>query len=129
VRVQLTTDTASDKRELDGRVALHDALVEAIRLITPKELCFRLGITPQYLTEAVHNLNRKGFRAEWLVTVILMAPLDAVPPILRALANLRSFEVQRRKVRTPEEELEATREVMKRVAPGLLALVDQEPGK
>jgi hypothetical protein len=123
----LTTDNLTD----EGRawVALHDAVLEAVRLITPKELCFRLGITAQYLTEALHNLNRKGFRLEWLPTVILMAPIDAVAPIVRALAELRGFTVERKKQLTAAEELVATRDVLKRVAPGVLSLVDQELGK
>lgn len=127
--MQLTTDAASDPREQAGRVALHDAVSEAIRLITPKELCYRLGITPQYLTEAIHGLNRKGFRQDWLVTVILMAPIDAVPPILRALGDLRNFEFTRRRVMTEAEELVATRDALKRLAPAVLDLVDREIGK
>lgn len=127
--MQLTTEAAADPRERDGRVALHDAVLGAIRLITAKELCFRLGITPQYLTEALHNLNRKGFRMDWLVTVLLMAPIDAVPPILSALGNLRSFDFTRRRVMTEGEELAATRDALKRLAPGVLTLVDKEIGK
>ena len=127
--MQLTTESALAPRERDAIVALHDAIVEAVRLITPKELCFRLGITQQYLTEAVHYTNRKGFRADWLVPVIAMAPIEAVAPILKALAELRNFDVTRRKIMTEGEELRATREVLARVAPGVLTLVDKEIGK
>jgi hypothetical protein len=108
---------------------LRAALRNAVQLITPKELCFRLRITDTYLSEALRNKNSKGFRLEWLPTVILMAPLDAVPPILRALAKLRAFEVERKKVLTPEEELARTRDALKRLAPGVLALVDEEIGR
>lgn len=108
---------------------LQQALRDAVRLITPKELCFRLRITDTYLSEALRGKNSKGFRLEWLPTVIAMAPLDAVVPILRALADLRSFELVRKKQRTPEEELDATREAMKRLAPGVLALIDKELGR
>lgn len=118
-----------DTRAQNAWIALHDAVVDAVRLITPKELCFRLGITPTYLSEALNGKNSKGFRLEWLPTVLSMAPIDAVLPILRALAEMRGFELRRVKTRTPEEELDATREALKRLAPGVLALVDKEIGK
>lgn len=124
-----TVDGLADPRAAAAWQALHDAVLEAVRIITPKELCWRLQITPQYLTEALHNLNRKGFRLEWLPTVILMAPIDSVSAILRALAELRSFDVTRKRVLSPEEELAATREALKRIAPGVLTIVDKEIGK
>lgn len=120
---------ASKARVMAAWEDLHEALAGAVRLITPKELCFRLKITDTYLSEALRGKNSKGFRLEWLPTVIEMAPLDAVVPILRALADLRSFEVVPKKVRTPEEELKATRDAMARLAPGVLALVDKELGR
>ena len=127
--LQLTTGLLSDPRATDAWVKLHDAVEEAVKLITPKELAFRLDISHSYLTEALHNLNRKGFRLEWLPTVILMAPIDAIAPILRALADLRGFSVERKRQMTEAEELAATREALKRLAPGVLTLVDKEIGK
>lgn len=121
---------AADKaRAVLALEALDEAVKAAVRLVTPKELCYRLGITQQYLSEAVDRKNRKGFRLEWLPTLILMAPIEAVVPILKALAELRSFKVERVKQLTPEEELKATREALSRLAPGVLALVDKEIGK
>lgn len=132
--MQLTTADVGNDPATKGWLALHDALVEAVRLITPKELCFRLGITAQYLSEALAGKitkdgKSKGFRLEWLPTVISMAPIDSVTSILRALAEVRGFDIERRKVLTPEQELAATREVLRRVAPGVLQLVDKEIGK
>jgi hypothetical protein len=127
--VQLSIASLSDPRAAVAWNALHEAVNEAIKLITPKELAFRLDISPSYLTEALHNLNRKGFRLEWLPTVLLMAPIDAVAPILRALGDLRGFEVTRKRQMSEAEELTATREALRRLAPGVLALVDREIGK
>lgn len=110
-------------------LALHDAFVNAVRLITPKELCFKLNITAQYLSAALNYQQSKGIRLEWLLTVIRMAPIEAVAPILRALADIRGFEVERRKTLTPEEENVATRAILQRVAPGVLELIDRELGK
>jgi len=118
-----------DPRATAAWFALHDAIENAVRLITPKELCFRLGISAQYLSEALHNKNSKGFRVEWLTTVIAMAPLEAVLPILRAMCDLRGFDVERKKQLTPEQELAATRDALKRLAPAVLDLVDKEIGK
>lgn len=126
--MQLTLDSTDDPHHAAWR-ALHAALVDACRLITPKELCFELGITATYLSEALHGKNSKGFRLEWLPTVLRLAPLESVATILRVLADIRGFDIERRKVLTPEQELAATREMMKRLAPGVLALVDKELGK
>lgn len=120
---------STDRRLEPGRAGLHDAVVEAVRLITPKELCFRLGITEQYLSEALYGKNRKGFRTDWLVTVIEMAPISAVPPILKALGDLRSFEFSRKKVLTDGEKLHRQTEALRRLAPGVLALIDEEMGE
>jgi hypothetical protein len=110
-------------------IALHEAVVDAVRLITPKELCFRLEITPTYLSDALHGKNSKGFRLEWLPMVLELAPLESVRAILRALGEIRGFEFQARKVLTPEQELAATRDALRRIAPGVLALVDKEVGR
>ena len=112
-----------------ARDALRAAVVDAVRLITPKELCFRLGITASYLSEALAGKNSKGFRLDWLTTVIEMAPIDAVTPILKALCEIRGFDFERRKKRTPEEENREMRAILKREAPGVLSIVDKELGK
>lgn len=110
-------------------VVLHEAVADAIRLITPKELCFRLGITAQYLSDAIHGKNSKGLRLEWLPIVVEMAPVDAVRAILRALGDIRGFEFQQRKVLTPEQENAAIKDALKRLAPGVLVLVEKELGR
>jgi hypothetical protein len=91
--------------ESDPRTALRDAIADAVRLITPKELCFRLGITAQYLSDALHGKNSKGFRSDWLSVVVEMAPLESAIAIMRALGERRGLEITRRKELTPEERL------------------------
>lgn len=119
---------AADKaRALQALEDLRLAIAAAIRLITPKEFCFRVGIGQPYLSDIISG--KKRFPFEWLPTVVLMAPIDAVGPILVALADLRGFKVERKKQMTTAEELHATREVLARVAPGVLAIVDKEIGK
>lgn len=119
---------AADKaRAAEALDELRLALGSAVRLITPKEICFRLGIGQPYLSDIISG--KKRFPLEWLPVVVLMAPIEAVAPILVALAKLRGFRVERVKQMTPEEELRAQREVLKRVAPGVLELVDKELGR
>jgi hypothetical protein len=119
---------AADKaRALAALEDLRLAIAAAVRLITPKELCFRLGIGQPYLSEITSG--KKRFPLEWLPTVLLMAPIDAVGPILVALADVRGFKVERKKQMTEGEELRATRDVLGRLAPGVLALIDKEIGK
>lgn len=129
MNAQLTTSALMDPRAAVAWTALHEAVDAAIKLISIKELAYRLDISPSYLTEALHGLNRKGFRLEWLPTVLLMAPIAAVPPIYAALGDLRGFEFSRKRQMTEAEELAATREALKRLAPAVLVLVDQEIGK
>lgn len=126
----ITDDPQVEADRARAEAALEDlriALAAAIRLITPKELCYRLKIGQPYLSEITGG--KKRFPLEWLPTVLLMAPVEAVAPILVALADLRGFKVERKKVMTEGEELRATREVLGRLAPGVLALVDKEIGK
>lgn len=119
---------AADKaRAAEALEELRTALATAIKLITPKEICFRFGVGQPYLSDIVSG--KKRFPLEWVPTVVLMAPIEAVPPILDALARLRGFDLVRKKTRTPEEELKAEREVLARLAPGLLAIIDKELGR
>ncbi len=126
---QLSMGSVRDPHSADSWARLQAAVIEATVLITPKELAYRLDIAPSYLTEAIHEKNNKGFRLSWLPEVIRMAPLDLVPPILRSIAELRGFTVEKRKKLTAEEKNVATREVLRRIAPGLLPLIDGEVGE
>ena len=125
----MTTGDAEDTRARDAWIALHDALVDAIRIITPKEVCYRLGINAQYLSDAINGKNSKGLRAEWIPHLLSMAPPDARAAILRAQAEHFGFEVERKKVLTPEQENVAIKDALKRLAPAVLALVEKEIGK
>lgn len=123
--MQLTLDDPAQ----EARLTLHDALVDAVRVITPKELCFALGITAQYLSDALHGKNSKGFRADWIPVVMTLAPAELRLRLGKALCEHFGLTVEPRKVLTPEQELAATREIAKRMAPGLLALIDKELGR
>jgi hypothetical protein len=127
---QLTLGEVGEPLKDPAWPAFRDALAEAVRLITPKELCFQLGISAQYLSDALRNTNSKGFRVEWLLAVLRMAPHDARLALLRAMADVAGYMApERKRELTAAEELAATREAMQRLAPGLLALVDKEIGK
>ena len=80
-----------------------EALIQAIALITPKELCWRLGIKEQYLSDAIFERDRKSIKAAWIPTILAMAPDSAREAVLRALADPVRFDVARRKELTPEE--------------------------
>lgn len=128
--IGITEDPAVAAQKARAAKALEDlhlALATAVRLITPKELGYRFGVGQPYISDIVSG--KKRFPLEWVPTVILMAPIEAVAPILIALADLRSFKVERKREMSTEEELKATREVLSRLAPGVLALVDKEIGK
>lgn len=125
---QLMMGVVADRRTAELWEELHEAVKDAARLITPKELCFRLGITAQYLSDALGGKNSKGFRLEWLVDVLDMAPLESVERIMRVLGKIRGFEPVRKKVLTPEQKLDAVFDRLKVLAPGLLAMLEKEIG-
>jgi hypothetical protein len=89
---------------------LHQALLQAVAVITPKELCWRLKITPQYLSDAFAERDRKGVKASWIPVIIALAPDPARAAILRALAAPVGYDVQRRRELTPEEKLARVQE-------------------
>lgn len=82
-----------------------DALRDAIAVITPKELAYRLDIQPSYLSDALRGHDRKGLRAEWIPIILAMAPDSVRAAILTAMAAPCGYEVVRRRDLTPEERL------------------------
>lgn len=91
---------------------LLDSIRDAATVITHKELAYALNVQPSYLSEALAPVdqrikNRKGVRAEWLPTILAMAPVPAQLGILTELAVPVGYDVIRRKERTPEERLAA----------------------
>lgn len=82
---------------------IRQRLIEAIAVITPKELCWRLGIKPQYLSDALEERDRKGIKAEWIPVILALSPDSMRLAILRELAGQVGFDVERRKELTAEE--------------------------
>ncbi len=84
---------------------LLDALRDAVVLITPKELAYRLNVQPSYLSDALHGIARKGIKAEWIPVILAMAPDSARLAIIASLAAPCGLEVVRRKDLSPDERL------------------------
>lgn len=103
--MQLTFGAVRDPRNVESWSRLLDVLRDAVMVITPKELAFRLDIQPSYLSEALRGHDRKGIRAEWIPTILAMAPEANRIAILGELAAQCGFEVIRRKDLSPEERL------------------------
>lgn len=82
---------------------LKERLLSAITLITPKELCWRLGIKEQYLSDAIAERDRKTIKASWIPVILAMAPDSARQAILEELASGCGFDVRRKKILTAEE--------------------------
>lgn len=86
-------------------------LLELVRLAVEamggvKELAYQVDSSPSMVSDALREQDRKRVAAEWLVPIILRAPIETVQPIIAKLAELRGFDVKRRKVLTTEEKLE-----------------------
>lgn len=100
-----------------------------------KEVAHALDVSPSTLCEALDNRGgsvdkgRKRLALEWLSTILRMAGESDRLAILEALALPVGYQVQRRRVLTPAEELAALRGVLGRLAPGVLELADREVSK
>jgi len=104
--MQMTFGAVADPQANAAWTGLHEALVHAIQLITPKELCWRLKIKGQYLSDAIKGVDRKGIRAEWIPVILEMAPESARAAILKSLASPFGYEIERRRELTLEERFE-----------------------
>lgn len=126
---QLTLGRVTDPRGGDCWARLLDVLRAAVAAITPKELAFALNVAPSYLLDALRGADRKSVRAEWLPTILIMAPHEHRAAILSELAGPAGYQVERRKSLDPAEELEQLRAIVGRMAPVVLAAADKELGR
>lgn len=100
----------------------------AVHEVTPKEVCYRLDIAPSYLSDAMTGNTRKDVRARWLRPVVEMASEGARLAFLAAFCGPQ-YEVTRRAPLELDVELERTRQLIAKYAPGVLMLVDKELGR
>lgn len=82
-----------------------DVICDAIVVVTPKELSFALNVKGGYLQDAIVGRDRKGIRAEWIPTIMAMAPDANRLAIVGELGAPHGIEAVRRKELTPEERL------------------------
>ena len=104
-------------------------LRRAVDVLGHKEVAYKLDIAPSQLTDALLERERKDVKAKWLHTVRRMCPESLRREYLEIVARQDGYTVERKKTRTPDEELREMRELLKREAPGLLVLVDKELGR
>lgn len=101
----------------------------AVDCLGNKEVAFRLDIGPSQLTDALNERERKDIKAKWFRTVLRMCPEVLVREYFEIEGRQLGYRIERVKARTPEEELREMRELLKREAPGVLAIVDKELGR
>lgn len=104
-------------------------LRRAVDVIGHKELAYQLNIKPSSLTDALLERERKQFKLKQLLVVLHMVPEEMRGEFMRIMGTAHGYEFRPKKVRTAGEELAATREALKRLAPAVLTLVDKEIGK
>lgn len=109
-------------------------LKRAVDCLGHKEVAYRLDVAPSQLTDALCERERKDVKAKWLWTVLHMCQEtpgreSLVRDFMELTGARYGYEVERKKTRTPEEELREMRELLRREAPGVLALVDKELGR
>lgn len=91
---------------------LKQKLLEAIAQITPKDLCWRLGIKESYLSDAIAERDRKTIKASWVPVILAMAPDGARRAILEQLAKPVGYDVERRRELTDAEKFQRALERM-----------------
>jgi hypothetical protein len=101
----------------------------AVDVLGHKEVAYKLDIAPSQLTDALLERERKDVKAKWFRTVLRMCSESMRREYLDIEARQLGYEVKPLKKRTPEQELRDMRELLKREAPGVLALVDKELGR
>lgn len=101
----------------------------AVDVLGHKEVAYKLDIAPSQLTDALLERERKDVKAKWFRTVLRMCSDPMRQEYLDIEARQLGYEVKPLKKRTPEEELREMRELLKREAPGVLAIVDKELGR
>lgn len=101
----------------------------AVEAIGHKDVAFALDIAPSTLTDALHERERKGVKAEWMRVIVHMSSEGMRREWLRIVSRPIGFEPERIKTLDPAEELRITREALRRMAPVLLREIDKEVGR
>lgn len=127
--MQLTMGSVVASSDEDAWDAQLEAIKRAVYEATPKEASYRLGVAAPYLLDALRGADRKHVQARWVRPLVIeMATEETRLAFLSAFCG-RFYEVKRRAELPPDVELAKTREVMARLAPALLTLVDKELGR
>jgi hypothetical protein len=101
--VQLDLEYGSDHRADEARVRLLAALRQAIEFVGLKEMSYRLDVSPTYLSDALHERDRKSVRLAWLPSILIAVPEAARAELLAEIAGVVGYTVQRAKVLTDAE--------------------------
>lgn len=101
----------------------------AVEAIGHKDVAYALDISPSTLTDALHERERKGIKAEWLAVIRTMSSDGMRREWLRIVGQPLGYQPERIKTMDPAEELRVTRELLGRLAPVLLSAVDKELGR
>ncbi len=102
----------------------------AVDILGHKEVAYKLDVQPSNLTDALHERERKDVKGKWISVVRRMVPDEMRAEYLRFLSSSFGYEMPKRvRTRTSAEELREMRDALKRIAPGVLVLVDKELGR
>lgn len=101
----------------------------AVDLIGAKEVAYKLDIAPSQLSDAQHERERKDLKLKWLSTVLRMCGESMVREFFEIVGKQHGYASTRVRLRTAEEELRETRELLRLKAPAMLDLLDKELGR
>lgn len=101
----------------------------AVESIGHKDVAYALDISPSTLTDALHERDRKGIKAEWMAVIRQLSSDGMRREWLRVVSQPLGFAPERIKTMDAAEELRVTRELIGRLAPVLLRELDKEIGR
>lgn len=105
-------------------------LRRVVDVLGHKFVAGELDIAPSQLTDALLERERKDVKAKWVRAIVRLAPEEMRQEWVRMTTDALGYEMPKKKTtRTPEEELRDMRELLKREAPGVLAIVDKAMGR
>lgn len=100
----------------------------AVDVVGAKEVAYRLDIAGSHLSDAMKEAERKNVHGRWISIVRHMVPEAMLAEHLALIAGKHGYKVERIKPFTPDEQLRAEHEWMRRNAPGLLDAMAKELG-
>lgn len=104
-----------------------EVFAAAVARVGTKECVHLFNVQPSMLPDALKERERKGPRLDWLVILLVAAPEPVKHELIARLNAIAGYRPpQRRRELTEAEELRIWKRATARLAPGIVADIEQE---